>query len=413
MANNRSPTLRVGGLIVFALLAFMLSVVLIGEQNNLFRPMNHYSVGFTNVQGLQAGNPVQLSGVSVGRVLSIELPTDPGEDSLRVRIAVDRRYGGRLRADSTARIQTLGLLGDKFIALTSGSPSHDVIPHDGEIPAAPATNVDRLIASGEGVMENALSISASLSRLLQRLEKGDSVLGMLIAPLPESSRERTVWETLYGFLNAMDRLSAAVESGEGPIFRLLMDRQMGDSLATSVERIERLLAQLEEGDGLLPRLLSDGELSAEAAATLRDLRATAAHFESLGKRLDSELSEEGEGLVPRLLYDDELAEQITGDLRSIASRLDRATMQLTEGDGTAAQLLNDPQIYDAINDIIVGVDESRLLRWLIRNRQKAGIKKRYRDAQDGSQAEDGSTAVDGANLETIESTEPAGGPQQP
>jgi hypothetical protein len=32
-----------------------------------------------------------------------------------------------------------------------------------------------------------------------------------------------------------------------------------------------------------------------------------------------------------------------------------------------------------MNDIVVGIDESKLLRWLIRNRQKSGIKKRYQD----------------------------------
>ncbi|HET9768989.1 MAG TPA: hypothetical protein VFS60_19240, partial [Thermoanaerobaculia bacterium] len=35
------------------------------------------------------------------------------------------------------------------------------------------------------------------------------------------------------------------------------------------------------------------------------------------------------------------------------------------------------RIYDAVNDIVVGVNESRMLRWLIRSRQKKGIKARY------------------------------------
>ena len=38
-------------------------------------------------------------------------------------------------------------------------------------------------------------------------------------------------------------------------------------------------------------------------------------------------------------------------------------------------------LYDAINDILVGIDESRLLRWLVRDRQKAGIKDRYEETR--------------------------------
>ncbi len=44
-------------------------------------------------------------------------------------------------------------------------------------------------------------------------------------------------------------------------------------------------------------------------------------------------------------------------------------------------LISDPEIYEAMNDIIVGVDESSMLRWLVRNRQKKGIKKRYQTEQ--------------------------------
>ena len=49
---------------------------------------------------------------------------------------------------------------------------------------------------------------------------------------------------------------------------------------------------------------------------------------------------------------------------------------------TAAKLLNDPAIYQGIQDILVGIEDSRMLRWLIRNRQKAGIEKRYHDTRD-------------------------------
>ena len=53
--------------------------------------------------------------------------------------------------------------------------------------------------------------------------------------------------------------------------------------------------------------------------------------------------------------------------------------KLNSGEGTVAQLVNDPAVYEALNDILVGVDESKFLRWLIRNRQKKGIEERYED----------------------------------
>jgi len=70
-------------------------------------------------------------------------------------------------------------------------------------------------------------------------------------------------------------------------------------------------------------------------------------------------------------------------------RLSEASRKLTEGQGTVPMLLNDPQIYDAVNDVIIGVNESRILRWLIRNRQKKGLERRYKDEVKAIESEGG------------------------
>jgi hypothetical protein len=51
--------------------------------------------------------------------------------------------------------------------------------------------------------------------------------------------------------------------------------------------------------------------------------------------------------------------------------------KLNRGEGTAGKLVNDPSVYESVNDILIGINESKLLRWLIRNRQQSGIQKRY------------------------------------
>ena len=57
--------------------------------------------------------------------------------------------------------------------------------------------------------------------------------------------------------------------------------------------------------------------------------------------------------------------------------------RIAHSQGTLGLLIADPEIYEAMNDIIVGVDESSMLRWLVRNRQQKGIKKRYDAEQIG------------------------------
>jgi len=38
-------------------------------------------------------------------------------------------------------------------------------------------------------------------------------------------------------------------------------------------------------------------------------------------------------------------------------------------------------VYEAMNDILVGVNETKFLRWLVRDRQKSGIEKRYNETK--------------------------------
>jgi uncharacterized phage infection (PIP) family protein YhgE len=151
---------------------------------------------------------------------------------------------------------------------------------------------------------------------------------------------------------------------------------MADRLGTSLDRFERILATAEGGPGLLPGLLNDPQAKKKFDDTLASLQTAAQNVEHFSSGL-----EQSDALVPKLFKDEEYGRKVTADLSALIDQLNEVSNRLTHGEGSAAKLINDPQIYDAVNDIVIGVEESKLLRWLIRNRQKAGIKKRYDDAQ--------------------------------
>jgi hypothetical protein len=84
--------------------------------------------------------------------------------------------------------------------------------------------------------------------------------------------------------------------------------------------------------------------------------------------------------------DEEYGRQVAEQVREFVQRLNEISQKVSEGEGSASKLINDPQVYEAVNDILVGVNESRLLRWLIRNRQKKGIEKRYEETKEAIEA---------------------------
>ena len=373
MSPEAASARRVGLLVLAAAAVIALAVLLIGDRQNLFKPKNRYFIRLVSVTGLQVGSQVQLNGVNVGSVEKIVLPADMGQNLLEVWISVDSRYELRIRRDSVARIKTLGLLGDKYVELTSGSPAAGMIPEDGEIPASPQTNVEQFTQAGEDVMYNVVTISHQLAEILGRMERGEGILGELTTEV-EPGRKATT--ELLDTLSALRRAAEKIEKGPGAIPRLISDPALGDRLASSVERLDGLLARAEQGQGLLPALLTDERQKERFTSALESLERAAGRLASATERLES-----SDALLGKLINDEAWGREVAADLEKLLKDLSEVAAKLNRGDGSAARLINDPTLVQSIEDIVVGVEESKLLRWLLRNRQKQGIEKRYRDAR--------------------------------
>ena len=371
--RNDASLARVGLTVLLALAVLAVGILVIGERSFLFKSTNSYSILFENTSGLAEGSPVQLNGVVVGRVDDIELSGDVEQTLLRVGVEIESKYRDRLRADSVARIKSLGLLGDKFVQVVSGSSDQPVIEPGGEIPADQPTDVDSLIRSGEDVADYVVSTARSLTAILGRLERGEGMVGGLLA----DDRGATLISSLEETLSSLGRVAQRLEQGEGTAGRLLTDDQLATRLDDSVERVQSLLQRATSEESALGLVLDD-------SATRDSLRNTITGLETAVADLGATASDlrEKQGLANRLITDEEYAERILSRLDSVLGNLDDISTKIGQGDGTMARLINEPELYEAINDIVVGINESRMLRWLIRNRQKAGIEKRYDEAQD-------------------------------
>ena len=392
--------IRVGLLILFAAAVFVVGVLMIGEKGSLFVRKTRYYVEFESVSGLQLGSTVELDGVGVGKVEEIELPRDPARHQIRVWVSVDRRYEHRLRAASVgttpvargadeapaasqASLRTLGLLGDKFLEISSGSELLPVIPEEGQIPSAKPTDVDALLASGEDVVGNVVQISHSLNNILSRVEKGQGIVGELTS---DSESGRQLKGSLLSTLATLNRVAGSLEHGKGPLPRLINDTEMAERLNGSLAKLDTLLAQAQSGPGVLPALLNDPSERAKLDSILGNINGASRDLQTFTDNLKGK-----EGLLPRLVNDTEFGRTVAGQVGGAVGHLGAVSEKLDLGEGSFAKLINDSQIYDAFNDIIVGVNQSKMLRWLIRNRQQSGIQKRFKDTagQTGTDTRDG------------------------
>jgi phospholipid/cholesterol/gamma-HCH transport system substrate-binding protein len=120
MKNERSLEIGTGLFVLlgFAALAF-LTTQLPGSKLGLLSQTTGYEVTarFDNVADLQAGAPVSMAGVKVGRVNSVSF--DSTDYKAVVSLGIDKSFD-RIPDDTWANIETSGLLGAKYVGLEAG-----------------------------------------------------------------------------------------------------------------------------------------------------------------------------------------------------------------------------------------------------------------------------------------------------
>lgn len=111
-AFRERNTASLGAGMVIALLVVVLVVLNINTITGLFG--QHYSAMFPEAAGIKAGDPVEVSGLDVGRVTGVGL-SGPG-----VKVSFSVTNGSiHLGSQTTASIDVATVLGDKALVLTS------------------------------------------------------------------------------------------------------------------------------------------------------------------------------------------------------------------------------------------------------------------------------------------------------
>lgn len=381
--TTKDKTIRVGVLVTGALIILMVFLFFIGSEQKIFARKNEYEVRLENVTGLTQGNPVRMSGVTIGNIRDIKLPQDPKQKQVEILLMIDRKYGERVRGDSRVRLKKLGLLtGDTYIDVTPGTPRFPALEPGSIIASQKGTDVEALITSGEDLMENLVQISYSLKNILGRVDRGEGLIGELTS---QSETRQRLTDTFLTTLNKTNAALTHMESGRGVVGKLLYDDAYAERLTTSLagaaESMQSLTGNIQSsfqrGDGLVPALMNDAEAKTRVYELIENLRTTSANLATFSGSMQT-----GEGLVPRLMNDRAYGETALNEFSTLVRQLNEVVGKINTGQGTAGKLISDPSMYESINDILIGINESKLLRWLIRSRQQSGIERRVEERKE-------------------------------
>lgn len=294
-----STELKVGAVVLVAVAVLATFILQMDDTSGLFGTsldVYRVQVRFNSIAGLGIDAPVRLAGVPVGRVESIELTND-GRALVTLRINNDVI----LREDSAAAVASLGLLGEKYLEISAGTPAANVVVDGGSIRPAAPVSVDQMVVVMNQIAADAAEISNSFS----------NVFG------GEGGERR-----MEAILRNMELLTADLST---------IASSNRDSIRASTESVEELTAALQQS---LPAMIED--------------------YRALARQTNDLVANNRERVAATV--DDTRA--LVASLDRSAATLEQIMEKINSGDGTASQLINTSDTSDRLNSALDTIDDS-------------------------------------------------------
>lgn len=131
------------------------------------------NINFNFVNGIKVGAPVRFAGVDVGEVKKIKLEFVPQESRSNVRLIVWIKDIIKIPADSSVWVNTLGLLGEKYIEIIPGKDYVNLVMKNGSMNGVDPLPIHAIFNRAENIMHN-------LDDGLAQIRNKEGSLGKLI-----------------------------------------------------------------------------------------------------------------------------------------------------------------------------------------------------------------------------------------
>ncbi len=263
MKKTNLSRARVGFLIFVGVLAFTVGIFFVGQKSQLFSSVFFVQVNFANVEGVKPGASVMLSGYSVGTVYDITLT--PQADSIRLLLRIDEGVRQFIKTDSKAEIKQEGLVGNKFVSVSIGSPKASVLRDYGFIHGVPPFALSSIADNFISIADTVKQVTGELYVLLNRLNNGEGTIGRLFT-------DDEVYQNLVNITaqteeglrrtnQQLDKLSGLLSNSVKTLDAIAIKADTAmDNTVRMTENAASILHKVDEGQGTLGLLMNDRAL---------------------------------------------------------------------------------------------------------------------------------------------------------
>lgn len=309
--------LKVGLLIVVALLVLMFAVFRLGQAANLFTTRYTLVAFLPNAAGLTEGGTVSVAGQLAGRVAKIEFLAPDGDTTrnLRLTLEVDESLQEQIRGDSRAQLKTQGLLGNKVFDISPGTMRFDRLAEGDTLEVNPALDYEAVIAQAAGAVDDMVALTNDLKAITGGIVRGEGTMGQLVT-------NRSLYDELTTTLSRTNTMIATLQNPNGSFGRMLADPALYNNTTKMLASVDSLLVRINSSEGTLGKLMSDDSLYTNLVGITRGA-------DSLMTMLSG-----GEGFAGKMLRDEQLYDQLNKlvtDLNAIMEDVRRNPGKYTKG----------------------------------------------------------------------------------
>lgn len=194
---------------VFALLGFfgVLGFFLAFGKVQFDQQYAYYSARFDSVSGLSPAADVTFAGLPVGRVTDIRLA--PEQDGT-VLVSFEVQRDTPVRADTVATVDSSGITGVAFVALSAGSPDAPLINSGEDVPELQTgrSTIQSLTEGAPRILDETLQVLEQVNDLLG--EANRTKVETILTNLEQSSGE--ISRALDSFAGFTDTIEAATQT---------------------------------------------------------------------------------------------------------------------------------------------------------------------------------------------------------
>ena len=289
-------------------------------------------VDFDYVGSLQAGAPVKLSGIKIGKVRAVELfggKQDPAlgkRVQVRVTAWVEDRVADAIRSDAEFFINTAGVLGEQYLEIVPGKDwSHPPIQ-----PGA--------VVHDEHFVHDPPRTDLVVARLYEVL---DGVSGVL-----RDDRD-AIKHLLANGASAVAEVNQLLVDNRGPIGELIGS---GTQLARSATAtLDKGNTGLGDGRPVAGLIASADAALVSARSSLQTLTPPASGFLTDATRVTGMITEQRMAGVDRAL---DGATTMTGRAGALLDGASAIVADLRAGKGTVGNLLSRDELYSDLREFI-------------------------------------------------------------